>query len=151
MPRNQLEFVGRWVTKLLPKIAELALSQSQTKNVLSDHNDINILFAVFSEYYGVNFPECVKRTTGNASTDYRMKFVTLFLSCYEPQTIHGPFYTKLNNNTRSILSKHLYTSGSQISQYLPKVRFYTNKLKGFDCEIQQMVAMVKLKQSILDY
>jgi hypothetical protein len=142
----QFEYVGRFVNKLMPHISQIAFYQfKKNKPILTDFSEIKILLEVFSEFNNIEFPECTKNQIGRRTTEYRMKFVALYLYCYDPDAIRGPYFSKMKRTIRAFLSQSIFTSGSVISQYLPRCRFYLNKVKDFESDILQMVAMVKMR------
>jgi hypothetical protein len=149
MTQSQLLQIGRWVSKVLPKIGEISLKQQDHEAILTDLADIKLLFEVFSNYYGIDFPNCVEIKSNRNRTDYRIKFIALFFLCYEPVSIKSIPGQKLSHHLRSYLSKQINTHATLISQYLPRMRFYMDRVKDFQNEIQQLVAIVKLKKGLL--
>ncbi|MDN3657960.1 hypothetical protein QWZ08_20065 [Ferruginibacter paludis] len=149
MTNQQYEYVGKWVAKVLPGISKIALCQIEAPKLLTEAEDVRILIAVFSDYYGFEFYESLPTMCNKDRTEYKMKFVALYLCCYDPATIKGLYRKKIDRNLRSKLAKILTTHPAMISQWLPKIKFYLERQKGYEAEIRQMIAAVKLEKEYL--
>lgn len=146
--RQHYEFVGQRVFKLFPAIAKMILAQADNKKLLYDYRDIALLSSIFSEYYGIDFPACLKKTSVKDSTDYRIKFTTLCLFCYDPETVKGPYFKRLKDSLRKHIADSMHTNHSLVSRYVSRARVYLQAYDEFETEIQQLVALTKLRSEV---
>lgn len=143
MRKNDYNIIGRRVLKLYPGIAAMVMQGTKTEAMLLDYEDIALLADVFSAYYEIDFPRDLAAMTARDSTAYRLKFTTLCLYCYDPETIKGPFFKRMKPYLRDHIAGYLHTDRSMISQYIPCARVYLRAYSDFENELMQLVGIVK--------
>ena len=93
-----------------------------------------------------SFPENLRDIPKEQSTYIKIKFTTLCLLCFDPETV-GPGRKKIKPNLREAIAKSINVNPSSVSQYLKKIKVYMKAYEDFEIDTKHLLSITRLKIS----